>query len=70
MIMKNKCIDCQMFDRMTAMANHIRKTSYCSIGKKSFYVRNNKSVACDKFKHRIKEKENDYETRNKIQRKN
>lgn len=29
---KNRCIDCQMFERMIAMANHVRRTSYCTIG--------------------------------------
>lgn len=47
---KNRCIDCQMFERMIAMANHVRKTSYCYIGKKSIYVRSGKSIACENFK--------------------
>ena len=42
----------KMFDKMIAMANHVRKTSYCSIGRKSIYVHSDKSVACDKFKQR------------------
>lgn len=49
---KNRCVDCQMFDKMIAMANHVRKTSYCSIGRKIVYVHSVRSVACDKFKQR------------------
>lgn len=52
---KKRCVDCQIFSKITAMTNHVRKTSYCIIGNKTVYAHNAKSIACDKF---IQRKEN------------
>ena len=50
---KRKCVDCQEFYKITALANHVRKTTYCIIGQKTVFAHSDKSVACSKFKQRI-----------------
>lgn len=49
---KKRCVDCQMFDKVIAMTNHVRKTSYCVIGGKTVYAHNDRSIACSNFKQR------------------